>query len=91
MAQLEAILKNTWSITGTWQKNSVGVAGVEKALLSEGSGARAVVYLWDGKSTMAHYVNAVNEGGVVKFLDGQVGGPANLTGAKYVNYLITSK
>jgi RHS repeat-associated protein len=53
---------------------SSGISGVETALLNAGSGSRAVV-VGIGPSG-GHAFNAVNRGGVIQLLDGQIGGAA---------------
>jgi len=42
-----------------------------------GNGARGIVLGTRG-SDIGHFFNVVNQGGVIRFLDGQAGGVANL-------------
>lgn len=45
---------------------------IVEALLSTGSGSRAIVFGVMG-AAVGHVFNAVNQGGVIRFLDGQTG------------------
>lgn len=52
---------------------AAGVSGAVKIMQQWGPGARAIVWGM-GKKGLSHTFNAVNQGGVVRFLDGQIGG-----------------
>jgi filamentous hemagglutinin len=54
--------------------------GIQSQLGTAGHGARGVVVGLRGPGGAAHAFNAVNQGGVVSFLDAQVGGAASLQG-----------
>lgn len=54
-----------------------GPADVEAALLKAGPGSRAIV-AGSRAGQPGHVFNAVNDGGTVRFLDGQTGAPANI-------------
>jgi hypothetical protein len=52
-----------------------------EALLSEaGPGSRAIVYAHKGDPTNGHFFNAVNQGGTVRFLNGQAGTAQDVAG-----------
>jgi RHS repeat-associated protein len=52
-------------------------AGIEKALLAAGNGARGIVYGQVGGQSAGHVFNVVNQKGVIRFLDGQTGKAVN--------------
>ncbi|WP_180964227.1 beta strand repeat-containing protein [Ralstonia mannitolilytica] len=54
--------------------------GVTGQLAAAGDGARGIVFGSRGAGEAGHVFNVVNQGGVVRFLDGQTGKPANLSG-----------
>lgn len=45
---------------------------IVEALLATGSGSRAIVFGFTGDA-VGHVFNAVNQGGIIRFLDGQTG------------------
>lgn len=55
------------------------LAEVANVLLAAGCGSRAIVY-GSRSGGVGHVFNAVNQNGVVRFLDGQTGKAAGLTG-----------
>ncbi len=62
---------------------------VSASLYEGGSGARGIIFGY--RSTgVGHVFNAVNQRGVVRFLDGQVGGPASLEGYDALYFLRTN-
>jgi RHS repeat-associated protein len=54
-----------------------GQSAIEAQLISAGSGARGIVFGSRGVGQNGHVFNAVNQNGVVRFLDGQAGGAAS--------------
>jgi len=60
-------------------KPVTGRAEIEALLTDAGAGARGVVFGSRG-SEVGHVFNAVNQGGTVRFLDGQIGGAASFDG-----------
>ena len=62
------------------------IEGVRNALLNAGSGARAVV-VGIGPNG-GHAFNAVNRGGAIQFLDGQVGGAASANGFTIFRWIL---
>ena len=56
-----------------------GPGAIEAQLLNAGSGARGIVF-GARADEVGHVFNAVNQNGVVRFLDGQIGGAASLEG-----------
>lgn len=71
-AVLEAQYGSTFRFVGT------NAAAVEAEMQAAGSGAQAIVYGWKTGEPYAHFFNAANQKGTVRFLDGQTGGAANL-------------
>lgn len=63
---------------GTFRPVS-GQAEIAALMTDAGSGARGVVFGSRG-SDVGHVFNAVNQGGTVRFLDGQTGGAASFSG-----------
>jgi filamentous hemagglutinin len=61
-----------------------GRSAIEAQLLKAGSGARGIVYGSRGVGQEGHVFNAVNQGGTVRFLDGQSGTAASFDG--YVDF-----
>jgi papain fold toxin 1 (glutamine deamidase) of polymorphic toxin system len=57
-----------------------GQSAIEAQLLRAGHGAQGVVYGSRGAGQVGHVFNAVNQNGVVRFLDGQTGGAASFAG-----------
>jgi RHS repeat-associated protein len=55
-----------------------GEKGMTTIMTEAGPGSRGIVWGLRGTEE-GHYFNVVNQDGVVKFLDGQSGGPANLS------------
>jgi hypothetical protein len=65
-------------------------ADIERALQAAGPGARGIVF-GQRAGGIGHVFNGVNQGGVVRFLDGQVGGEASFRGLSTVWWLWTSR
>jgi hypothetical protein len=66
-----------------------GPGAIESQLLNAGSGARGIVFGSRGAGEVGHVFNAVNQNGVVRFLDGQIGGAASLEGYTSFSFLRT--
>jgi RHS repeat-associated protein len=67
-----------------------GQAAVEAELLKAGPGARAIVFGSRGPGQVGHVFNVVNQGGTIRFLDGQTGKAATFQG--YVElYLLPTR
>jgi filamentous hemagglutinin len=56
-----------------------------------GNGARGIVFGSRGPGEIGHVFNVVNQGGVIRFLDGQTGMPALLDGFTNFRLLRTNK
>ena len=67
-----------------------GVRDMEQIMGRLGPGTRGVVYGYRGTSQEGHVFNVINQRNVIKFIDGQSGGAARLTGYKEFHLLITS-
>jgi hypothetical protein len=63
--------------TGPWVFNT-SPAAISNSLLSAGDGARGIVYVWD--TGVAHVFNAVNQGGNIVAIDGQINGFGTIGG-----------
>jgi hypothetical protein len=61
---------------------------VAQALLSAGIGSRAIIF-GARQGSIGHVFNAVNQAGVIRFLDGQTGTVATLTGYVEFRFLRT--
>jgi hypothetical protein len=57
-----------------------GRAAIEAQLSAAGPGARGIVYGSRGIGQAGHVFNAVNQGGTIRFLDGQSGTAASFGG-----------
>ncbi|TAG46818.1 MAG: hypothetical protein EAZ30_11500 [Betaproteobacteria bacterium] len=55
-----------------------------------GDGARGIVFGSRGAGEVGHVFNVVNQGGAVRFLDGQIGGAASLNGYRSFQVLRTN-
>jgi hypothetical protein len=66
-----------------------GPGAIESQLLNAGAGARGIVFGSRGAGEVGHVFNAVNQNGVVRFLDGQIGGAASLEGYTSFSFLRT--
>ncbi len=68
------------------------IESVSQQLLNGGPGTRAIIAAESGPGWEGHLFNGVNEGGTIKFWDGQTGGAAQITGKGYETFrgLITS-
>ncbi|WP_239516645.1 RHS repeat-associated core domain-containing protein [Streptomyces sp. ICC4] len=68
---------------GSLFRSTKGRDDISRELLERGNGARGIVYGFtvDSKGGVdwGHFFNAVNDGGNIKFLDGQAGGYADLS------------
>ena len=60
------------------------------ALSAAGPGARGIIFGSRGTGEVGHVFNAVNQNGVVRFLDGQTGSAASLEGYASFQLLRTS-
>lgn len=66
-----------------------GQAEIEGILADAGNGARGIVYGSRG-SQVGHVFNGVNQGGTIRFLDGQTGGAASFSGFDSFMFLRTN-
>jgi filamentous hemagglutinin len=57
---------------------TTGPKGIETIMTQAGPGSRGIVFGYRGPSADGHFFNVVNQGGTVRFLDGQSGKAANL-------------
>jgi hypothetical protein len=64
------------------------LALVRQALSAAGAGSRAIVY-GGRKENIGHVFNAINQAGIIRFLDGQTGTVATLTGYAEFRFLRT--
>jgi hypothetical protein len=70
-------------------KPVTGKVEIEGILTQAGNGARGIVYgSRDGK--VGHVFNAVNQGGTIRFLDGQTGSEASFDGFDGFMFLRTN-
>ena len=67
-----------------------GRADIERLLLDAGDGSRGIVFGSRGPDVPGHVFNAVNQNGVVRFLDGQSGGVASFDGFDAFEFLVTN-
>jgi filamentous hemagglutinin len=61
---------------------------IAQQMASSGNGARGVVFGSYGLGQPGHVFNVFNQNGVVRFLDGQTGKPANLSNFKILRSLV---
>ncbi len=66
------------------------IRDVSDALSSAGPGARGIIFGSRGSGEIGHVFNAVNQNGVVRYLDGQSGGAASLEGYSSFQLLRTN-
>lgn len=78
---LEQIFGAKFSVPGD-------IITVANALLTAGSGSRAIVY-GARQGGVGHVFNAINQAGTIRFLDGQSGGIAILSGYVAFRFLRT--
>jgi filamentous hemagglutinin len=57
-----------------------GQPEIEAAMTAAGDGARGVVFASPGPGQVGHVFNVVNQGGAIRFLDGQPGTTASFDG-----------
>lgn len=69
---------------GSRFSNPMSSTAIQNQMLNAGNGARGIVFGARGPGEVGHVFNVVNQNGVVRFLDGQVGRSANLNG--YTNF-----
>ena len=82
--QLISVLEQQF---GALFSKATTAANIEQQLLASGSGAQGIVFGSRGPGETGHVFNVVNQNGTIRFLDGQTGTAANLTG--YTNlYLL---
>ncbi|WP_368389218.1 toxin glutamine deamidase domain-containing protein [Pseudomonas sp.] len=70
-----------------------GVSSTEtitQHMLGGGDGARGIVFGSYGPGQPGHVFNVVNQNGVVRYLDGQTGKPANMNNFKTLQLLRTN-
>lgn len=63
---------------------------ISQSLALAGNGARGIVFGSRGPGEVGHVFNVVNQNGVIRFLDGQTGRPAVLTGYQSFSLLRTN-
>ncbi|WP_367237058.1 RHS repeat-associated core domain-containing protein [Pseudomonas sp. Rh2] len=63
---------------------------IAQQMASSGNGARGIVFGSYGPGQPGHVFNVINQNGVVRFLDGQTGKPANLSNFKTLQLLRTN-
>ncbi|WP_236084816.1 toxin glutamine deamidase domain-containing protein [Pseudomonas aeruginosa] len=63
---------------------------IAQQMANSGNGARGVVFGSYGPGQPGHVFNVVNQNGVVRFLEGQTGTPANLGDFKSLQLLRTN-
>ncbi|MDM3888418.1 toxin glutamine deamidase domain-containing protein, partial [Pseudomonas sp. BCRC 81390] len=63
---------------------------IAQQMANSGNGARGIVFGSYGPGQPGHVFNVVNQDGVVRFLDGQTGKPANLSDFKTLQLLRTN-
>lgn len=66
------------------------IGSVSEAMSAAGSGARGIVFGSRGGGEPGHVFNAVNQNGVIRFLDGQTGRAASLKGYESFQLLRTN-
>jgi hypothetical protein len=64
------------------------ILGIVQALSTAGTGSRAIVFGARNEG-IGHVFNAINQAGVIRFLDGQTGTVAKLTGYVEFRFLRT--
>lgn len=69
---------------------SGSIGSVSDALSAAGPGARGIVFGSRGAGQVGHVFNGVNQNGVVRFLDGQTGKAASLSGYQSFQLLRTN-
>lgn len=57
-----------------------GAKGVTTMMNNWGQSARGIVFGTRAGGDLGHFFNVVNQNGAIRFLDGQVGGSASLSG-----------
>ena len=66
-----------------------GESEITAILEEEGLGARGIVWGSRGTGAIGHVFNAVNQGGVIRYIDFQSGGAASFEGFKSFDFLLT--
>ncbi|PJE27371.1 hypothetical protein CVM39_12300 [Pseudooceanicola antarcticus] len=61
-------------------RSVAGPQNISDIMAGAGDGARGIVFGSRGPDQVGHVFNVVNQGGTIRFLDGQTGGAANLNG-----------
>jgi hypothetical protein len=74
--------KPRYLVAVVWRGRQRGRKTIKETLKP---GQRGIIFGVKKGETMGHYFNVINENGVIKFLDGQIGKKANL---KYDIYKI---
>ncbi len=67
--------------------SAAGEADITQKMLAAGNGARGVVFGSRGPGQVGHVFNVVNQGGTVRFLDGQIGKAASFDGYKTFQFM----
>jgi hypothetical protein len=64
---------------------------ITSKMLKDGSGSRGIVYvIYDTIPPSAHVFNVANQGGVIRFLDGQTGGKASFNRVVHMRFMKTN-
>ena len=70
-------------------RSAAGRSEIETIFSDFGAGSRGIIYGARGDD-VGHVFNVVNQNGTVRFLDGQIGGPASFDGFTSFHYLRTN-
>jgi len=93
VSALPGRVANLFKLEAFYQSSFEPVAGraeMEVMLQNAGPGSRGIVF--GGRNGVpGHVFNAVNQGGVIRFLDGQVGGVASFKRYDYFMFLWTHR
>lgn len=77
------------NLYGTKFKSVSGRPEIERILAEAGEGSRGIVFGGRGPNEAGHVFNAINQNGVVRFLDGQSGTTASFRGFASFRFLRT--
>ena len=78
------------SFFGSRFGSPTSISRIRARMEGAGDGSRGVVFGYRGENTTGHYFNVINQGGTIRFLDGQTGGEASLSGFKSFSLLRTN-
>ena len=80
---LEQVYDAKWGLPGP-------ISDITESMSAAGAGARGIVFGSRGAGLVGHVFNVVNQNGTIRYLDGQVGGAASLTGYSAFQLLRTN-